>query len=86
MRLAQLTRLVMALDGRFGAPSTADQAWPLAAELAALMDEAERAEIDLAAVLPTLVAEDYATHWGITLDFLRIVTSAWPEWLADNSE
>ena len=84
LRLAQLTRLVMALDGRFGAPVTADQAWPLAVELAALMDEAERAEIDLATVLPTLVAEDYATHWGITLDFLRIVTRAWPDWLADN--
>ncbi len=60
----------MALDGRFGAPATADQAWPLAVELAALMDEAERAEIDLATVLPRLVAEDYAEHWGITLDFL----------------
>ena len=84
LRLAQLTRLVMALDGRFGAPVTADQAWPLAVELASLMDEAERAEIDLAAVLPTLVAEDYATHWGITLEFLRIVTRAWPAWLADN--
>ncbi len=84
LRLAQLTRLVMALDGRFGAPVTADQAWPLAVELASLMDEAERAEVDLATVLPTLVAEDYATHWGITLDFLRIVTGAWPEWLADN--
>ena len=84
LRLAQLTRLVMALDGRFGAPATADQAWPLAVELATLMDEAERAEIDLATVLPTLVAEDYATHWGITLEFLRIVTLAWPEWLADN--
>ena len=84
LRLAQLTRLVMALDGRFGAPVTADQAWPLAVELAALMDEAERAEINLATVLPTLVAEDYATHWGITLEFLQIVTRAWPEWLKDN--
>ena len=84
VRLAQLTRLVMALDGKFGAPATADQAWPLAVELAALMDEAERAEIDLATVLPTLVADDYAHHWGITLEFLRIVTRAWPAWLADN--
>ena len=84
VRLAQLTRLVMALDGQFGAPSTADQAWPLAAELAALMDEAERAEIDLSAVLPTLAGEDYASHWGVTLDFLRIVTNAWPDWLAGN--
>ena len=49
-----------------------------------LMDEAERAEVDLATVLPGLAAEDYATHWGITLDFLRIVTAAWPAWLADN--
>ena len=52
LRLAHLARLVMAMDGRFGAPATIDRAWPLAAELAALMDEAERAEIDLAAVLP----------------------------------
>ena len=85
LRLAQLTRLVMALDGRFGAPVTADQAWPLAVELAALMDEAERAEVDLSTVLPTLVAEDYAQHWGITLEFLTIVTRAWPQWLADNA-
>ncbi len=81
LRLAHLTRLVMALDGRFGAPVTADHAWPLAAELAALMDGAERAEIDLAAVLPGLAAADYAAHWGITLDFLRIVTRAWPDFL-----
>lgn len=80
VRLAQLSRLVMA--GRFGAH--ADQAWLLASELAALMDEAERAGVDLTAVLPTLVAEEYAAHWGITLDFLRIVTAAWPAWLADN--
>ncbi len=81
LRLAHLTRLVMALDGRFGAPVTADHAWPLAVELAALMDEAERAEIDLATVLPGLAAEDYAAHWGITLEFLRIVTRAWPAFL-----
>ena len=83
-RLAQLSRLVMALDGRFGAPETIDRAWPLAAELAALMDEAERAEIDLAAVLPGLAAEDYAHHWQMTLEFMGIVTRAWPAWLADN--
>ncbi len=83
VRLAHLTRLVMALDGRFGAPVTADHAWPLAVELAALMDEAERAEIDLAAVLPGLAAEDYAAHWGITLDFLRIVTRVWPDVLGE---
>ncbi|MEJ1978477.1 MAG: hypothetical protein WDN49_22500 [Acetobacteraceae bacterium] len=84
MRLAQLARLVMALDGRFGAPATVDRAWPLAAELAALMDEAERAEIDLETALPGLAAEDYAAHWQVTLEFLAIVTRAWPAWLAEN--
>ena len=84
LRLAQLCRLVMALDGRFGAPGTADRAWPLAAELAALMDEAERAEIDLAAMLPGLAVEDYAQHWQVTLEFMGIVTRAWPNWLAEN--
>ena len=84
LRLAHLARLIMALNGRFGAPSTADRAWPLAAELASLMDEAERAEVDLAAALPRLAQEDYAQHWGITLRFLEIVTTSWPAWLADN--
>ncbi len=85
VRLAHLCRLIMALEGRFGAPATADRAWPLAAELAALMDEAERAEVDLAQALPRLAAENYAAHWGITLRFLQIVTAAWPAWLADNA-
>ncbi len=84
VRLAHLARLIMALDGRAGAPATADRAWPLAVELAALMDEAERAEVDLRDALPRLAAEDYAEHWAITLRFLQIVTAAWPAWLADN--
>lgn len=84
LRLAHLARLVMALHGRFGAPGTVDRAWPLAAELAALMDEAERAEIDLATVLPGLAAEDYAQHWQVTLEFMGIVTHAWPGWLAEH--
>ena len=82
-RLAQLARLVMALDGRFGAPDSVDRAWPLAAELASLMDEAERAEIDLATVLPGLAVEDYAKHWQVTLEFMSIVTLAWPAWLVE---
>ncbi len=83
-RLAEITRLILALDGASGAPRSAERAWPLAAELASLMDEAERAEIDLAGALPGLVAEHYATHWQQTLDFLAIVTEAWPRWLAEN--
>jgi ATP-dependent helicase/nuclease subunit B len=83
-RLAALTRLILAMNGEAGAPRTADRAWKLAAELAALMDEAERAEIDLAAGLPDAADPAYAAHWAATLKFLHIVTDAWPIWLADN--
>ena len=83
-RLAVLTRLVMALGGEYGAPATADRAWQLAAELAALLDEAHRAEVGLAEALPEAAAAGYAEHWGRTIEFLQIVTRAWPDWLDDN--
>ena len=70
-RLAALTRLILAMGGADGAPRTADRAWLLAGELAALMDEAERAEIDLAARLPDAADPAYAAHWAQTLKFLR---------------
>ena len=83
-RLAVLTRLVMALDGQYGAPGTADRAWQLAMELADLLDEAHRSEVNLAEALPEAADAGYAEHWGRTIEFLKIVTRAWPEWLADN--
>jgi ATP-dependent helicase/nuclease subunit B len=82
-RLAELSRLILAMHGANGAPSTADGAWALAAELALLMDEAERAEIDLATRLPDATDPAFAAHWSRTLEFLHIVTRAWPQWLAD---
>lgn len=82
-RLAALTRLVLAMGGARGAPRTADRAWPLAAELARLMDEAERAEISLADRLPDAADPEHAAHWQQTLAFLDIVTRAWPEWLTE---
>ena len=83
-RLAELTRLIMAMGGREGAPTTADRAWPMAVELASLLDEAHRAEIDLAATLPQAAAIEHAEHWDRTVRFLEIVTLAWPAWLSDN--
>ena len=83
LRLATLTRLILGMNGEAGAPRSADRAWPLARELASLMDEADRAEIDLAARLPDAADPAYAAHWSRTLDFLRIVTHAWPDWLAE---
>ena len=82
-RLAALARLVLAMGRAAGAPRTADRAWPLAAELAALMDEAELSEVDLAARLPDAADPEHAAHWQETLTFLEIVSRAWPAWLAE---
>ena len=84
-RLAQLTRLVMALKGQYGAPQSADRAWLLAAELARLLDEAHREGVALERTLPTLVDENYAEHWTDTLEFLKIVTATWPTHLAETN-
>jgi ATP-dependent helicase/nuclease subunit B len=81
-RLAVLTRMILAMGGHAGAPQSADRAWRLAEELAVLMDEAERAEINLASRLPDAADPHYAEHWNQTLKFLQIVTRAWPDWLA----
>jgi ATP-dependent helicase/nuclease subunit B len=82
-RLAMLGKLILAMDGANGAPRSAEGAWRLAGDLAALMDEAERAEIDLARALPAAADAAFAEHWGRTLCFLEIVTANWPHWLAE---
>ena len=82
-RLAILSRLILGLDGRHGAPRTADRAWTLAAELARLLDEAHRSEVDLAEALPNAVQAGFAEHWQVTTQFLSIVTGLWPALLAE---
>ncbi len=83
-RLAVLAQLILRMNGAGGAPRAADRAWLLARELANLMDEADRAEIELADRLPDAADPAYAAHWSRTLEFLRIVTHAWPAWLEEN--
>jgi ATP-dependent helicase/nuclease subunit B len=83
-RLAALARMIVALRGRDGAPTSADGAWRLARALGELMDEVERAEIDLAAQLPDAADAAFAAHWQTTLRFLEIVTAHWPAWLAEH--
>ena len=51
-----------------------------------MLDEAAAAEIDLAATLPGIVAEELATHWQTTLDFLTIITRHWPAILAERGQ
>ncbi len=79
MRQAILSKLILSLNGKNGAPRRLHAAWALAAELATLLDEAEAAEIDLRETLPGVVAGDLATHWQTTLKFLEIVTHNWPQ-------
>lgn len=78
-RLALLARLIM---GRPDAPATPDQALALARELARLIDQAhtERCPFER---LATLVPEQYAEHWQVTLRFLAVATEHWPRILAE---
>jgi len=62
--------------------STPAQASYLAADLANLMDVIESEEVDLAS-LQDLVPEAHAAHWQRTVDFLKIVTEHWPDYLRD---
>jgi ATP-dependent helicase/nuclease subunit B len=65
-----------------GRPYGPDHALRLADELARLLDQVETERLDFAR-LPTLVPENYARHWQITLDFLRILSEHWPHVLAE---
>ena len=73
-RLAEMSRLILALPTEMGGAGSADRAWMLAAELAVLMDEAERAELFLPAALAGAADAAHAEHWQVTLRFLEIVT------------
>ncbi len=82
-RIAMLAALILARNGADGAPTRVPDTLKLAGDLARLIDEADRAEIDLAAALSKVVAPELAEHWQKTLDFLKIVTHAWPAILAE---
>ena len=68
-----LARLVMQRDRQI----PPDRALQLAGALARLIDEVQFNRLDFDS-LDTLVAEEFAEHWQETLDFLSIVTKAWP--------
>ena len=77
-----LARLILARAHAEGAPRRPDQAARLAAELARLLDQTQTERLSFDG-LKDLVPEDYAAHWQATLEFLDIVTSAWPAILAE---
>ena len=84
-----LSRLIIAwgkaqADGEraaAAAPAVAaseDQAVRLAEELARLLDQVETEGLGFER-LADLVPADYAHHWQLTLEFLKIVTEQWPK-------
>ncbi|MDF1749373.1 MAG: double-strand break repair protein AddB [Alphaproteobacteria bacterium] len=88
-RLLLLTRLVKAQRNQQATMDTAldpigpDQALLLARELARLLDQVQTEGLSLDR-LDGLVPELYAEHWGVTLDFLNIIRTAWPAHLVEN--
>ena len=64
------------------AAATSAQAAMLAKELATLMDMVETEEASLEG-LAALVPETFSEHWKKTLQFLEIVTQAWPAYLGE---
>ena len=95
-RLA-LMRLVLAFGKQLRSASAAEpsafgspvediplgQASQLAADLANLMDIVESEEVDLSR-LGSLVPDEFAGHWQLTVEFLKILTEHWPRYLEDN--
>jgi len=61
-----------------------EQAVQLAAELAKLLDEVQTERLNFDK-LKDLVEGDYAAHWQTTLEFLTLVTNAWPAILAEEN-
>ncbi|USG61329.1 double-strand break repair protein AddB [Sneathiella marina] len=74
-----LSRLI---DARADGNTTIGQSVGLARELARLLDQVQTEGLDLKSLVD-LVPEEYAAHWQITLEFLEIISSAWPELLKE---
>src|SRR5262245_38293811 len=65
-----------------GGARTPAQAVRQAKELGRLLDLVDMEEVDLGR-LALLVPDDFAAHWGLTLEFLKIVTERWPQHLME---
>ena len=64
------------------AGDTPAKAANLAADLCRLMDMVETEDKDFAG-LAKLVPEEFSEHWQQTIEFLKIITEAWPAHLAE---
>ncbi|SDE09151.1 double-strand break repair protein AddB [Rhodospira trueperi] len=73
-----LARLIQARPlGPDGRPPTPEMAAHLARDLAALLDRVQTNRLSFDRLV-ALVPERYAAHWGITVEFLRVLFEVWP--------
>jgi ATP-dependent helicase/nuclease subunit B len=90
-----LTELVRRWSETIGEQAKGDEAGPqpvtslaqasaLARELMELMDEAELEGADLDRV--HALGGDFAEHWQLTVEFLRIITEYWPAEMAERNQ
>ncbi|MEM9205055.1 MAG: double-strand break repair protein AddB [Pseudomonadota bacterium] len=70
---------------RYPIPNTSADALYLARALGRLLDLIESENGNLSA-LRTLVPEEFAAHYGLTLSFLDIITEWWPAWLTERGQ
>ena len=80
-RQAMLAKLIKAFEGQ-GYDMSTPQAFRLASDLMGLIDQVILEDLDFED-LKTLVSENYAEHWQVTLDFLEIITHHWPKILEE---
>lgn len=57
----------------------------LAVELASFLDEIQREQVSTDS-FSELAPEEFAAHWQITLDFLKIIVDRWPEILSQKGK
>lgn len=85
-RILQLAQLIWRYHQlEYGPHARMDQAVQLARELAKLLDDVAREELDIQNIRH-IVPENLATHWQVTLDFLQIIMSQWPKILEEEGK
>lgn len=77
-----LARLISSVEGF---SQGFDHALKLAKALGQFMDQIYTENLDIRD-LDKIVPEEFATHWQITLEFLKILSQSWPDILAEKGE
>ena len=84
-RLGALAKPVLAWHKARGEDLTLASGLAVARDLARLLDQAALAgEVDWESLPLQVQDKDLAAHWQVSVEFLEIITQAWPEVLAEN--